>query len=341
MAETVKDIIRYYQRLAKGGRSEPDFFELVRRIESATERPEIGKSTARTHEPMRFGQMPHLNYAESAVAEIVDRAVPGVFVNFFGLWGPSGPMPLELTGLVYRRMHNHGDNAPRRFADIVNHRFLGLYYRAWKAVEQAALFDKPGGGLVAKVSSALAGEPCRGTRLSPYDAAHWSGLFGVAAKSRDGLTTLLRSALELPVVIHDGLESVGRIPSESRCQLGLSGVAELGVSIQLGSLFRTRTRRFSVEIRSLTYQKAMSLFPGSSGYRRLCELIQCYLDRPLDWEICLVVKTETIPTTRLCGDHQLGRSVFLGRPKGTVQRMVIGASRLAAAEKRRQCDRLR
>ncbi len=340
MAETVKDIIRYYQRLAKGGRSEPDFFEFVRRIESVEGRHEVGRSTERAHEPMRFGQMPHLNYAESAIAEIVDRALPGVFVNFFGLWGPNGPMPLELTGYVYRRMHNHGDNAPRRFADIVNHRFLGLYYRAWKAVEQAALFDKPGGGLVAKVSSALAGEPCRGTHLSSYDAARWSGLFGVASKSRDGLTTLLRSALKLPVVIRDGLESEGKIPSESRCRLGRSGVAELGVSTQLGSRFRTRTRQFSIEIRSLTYRQALELFPGLPGYRRICELVQCYLDRPLDWELCLVVKTDTVPATSLSGKCQLGRSVFLGRPQGGVQRTVIGASRLAAAEKRRQYSRI-
>jgi len=339
MAETVKDVVKLYQRLAKGGRCEPDFFELVRRVESATGRREVGKSTARAHEPMRFGQMPHLNYAESAVAEIVDRAIPGVFVNFFGLWGPNGPMPLELTGYVYRRMHNHGDNSPRRFADIVNHRFLGLYYRAWKAVEQAALFDKPSGGLVAKVSSALAGEPCRGTRLTSYDAARWSGLFGVSAKSRDGLTTLLRSAFGLPVVVNDGIESEGTISQESRCRLGRRGVAELGVSTQLGSRFRTRTRRFAVVFGPLEYPTVATMMPGSSRYRRLRELVQCYLDRPLDWDVILLAKSESFPSTNLDGERQLGRSVFLGQPQGKVQRLVIGASRLAEAEKRRELTR--
>jgi len=339
MAETVRDIVRQYQRLARGGRNEPDFFEFVRCVERASGQHDVGESTARVHEPLRFGQMPHLNYAESAIAEIVDRAVPGVFVNFFGLWGPNGPMPLDLTGYIYRRMHNHGDNAPRRFADIVNHRFLGLYYRAWKSVEQAALFDRPDGGLVAKVSSALAGEPCRGTRLAPYEASRWSGLFGVAAKSRDGLTTLLRSAFGLPVNIRDGLESAGTIPLESRCRLGRRGVAELGVSTQLGSRFLTRTRRFAIEIGPLDYRTAVDLMPGSSRYRRLLRLVQCYLDRPLDWDVCLLVKTETIPALKLDGGQQLGRSAFLGRPQGPLQRPVIGASRLAEAAKRRQLTR--
>jgi len=339
MAETVRDIVRYYQRLARGGRNEPDFFEFVRRIESAPGSREVGKSTSRDREPLRFGQRPHLNYAESAIAEIVDRAIPGVFVNFFGLWGPHGPMPLAATGYVYRRMHNHGDNSPRRFADILNHRFLGLYYRAWKAVEQAALFDRPDGGLVARVSSALAGEPCRGTDLPPYEAARWSGLFGIAAKSRDGLTTLLRNAFGLPVLVRDGLESEGTIPPESRCRLGRRGVAELGVSTQLGSRFRTRTRRFSVEIGPLDYRTALDLMPGASRYRRLLGLVQCYMDRPLDWDVCLKVQTDTAPALKLDGGQRLGHSAFLGRPRGTLQRLVIGAARLAEAEKRRASGR--
>jgi len=231
-------------------------------------------------------------------------------------------------------MHNHGDNSPRRFADIINHRFLGLYYRAWKAVEQGALFDKPGGGLVAKVSSALAGEPCRGTSLSSFDAARWSGLFGVSVKSRDGLTTLLRNAFDLPIAVRDGLESEGTIPAESRCRLGCRDVAALGVSTQLGSRFCTCTRRFVIVIGPLSYRRALILLPGSSRYRRLRELVQSYLDRPMDWDLNLLVKSETMPPLRLDGERQLGRSACLGRPREHVMTLVVGASRLAEAERR-------
>jgi len=335
MAETVRDVVKRYRRQMLGGRYEPDFFELVRCIEAASGERNVGKSAARRSEPVRFGQMPHLNFAESGLAEITDRPKPDVIVNFLGLWGPQGPMPLELTEFVYQRMHNHGDNTLRRFADILHQRFIGLYYRAWKANEQAALFDKPDGGLVAGVSSALAGETCRGSRLDRFASARWSGLFGNSAKSRDGLTTLLVSALGMPVRVRDGLESVRVIPPESRCRLGRRGVAELGGDAELGSRYRTCTHRFAVEIGPLTFREAAKLLPGSRRYRRLVDLVHAYLDRPFDWSLNLTVVGDTIPAPSLDGDRQLGRSTWLGRATGGEQRLVVDVSRLEEHAKRR------
>jgi len=340
VAEAVRDVIRFYSRQAKAGRNEPDFFELVRRVENAVGRRDVGKSVARREEPVRFGQLPHLNYADSAVAEIVDRAIPSVFVNFFGLWGPQGPMPLALTGFVYQRMHNCGDNSPRRFADILNHRFLGLYYRAWKANEQAALFDKSDGGLVAKISTALAGEVCRGTLLGPLESAHDSGIFGLAGKSRDGLRTLLRRAFDVTVDVRTDVESRGTIPAEDRFRLGRCGVSELGVSTQLGSQYSSRTRKFAVEIGPLDFARAAAFLPGSPDYDRLVAYVQCYLDRPLAWDLRLAIVVRSLPAATLDGTRQLGRTVWLGRPCETVLTLVIGASRLAAAARRRATDSL-
>jgi len=54
----------------------------------------------------------------------------------------------------------------------------------------------------------------------------------------------------------------------------------------------------------------------------------------MDWDLHLLVKSETLPLLRLDGEQQLGRSACLGRPQEQEMTLVVGASRLAEAERR-------
>ena len=142
--DAVRKISRAYAKLLKNGRRDPDFFEFVRRVERAAGAGEVGRSADFQSEPMRFGQEPCLYRPATDIAEISERERLLVFVYFLGLCGTNGPLPLDLTNFVFQRAHNACDLAPRRFLDIFNHRFIGLFYRAWKMNEQAAQADAPG-----------------------------------------------------------------------------------------------------------------------------------------------------------------------------------------------------
>lgn len=321
--------MRFYQRIHNGRRAEVDFLELVRRIERASGERAVGKSVGRHLEPVRFGQVPHLNYASTAVAGIVERERPHVLVNFLGLWGPNGPMPLASSEYVFSRSHNSYDQTLRRFADIVHHRFIGLYYRAWKANEQAIGFDKANGGLIARICDALTGWATAGSSLPQYASCAFGAAFGSAVKSRDGLSTILNGALGLPVRIIERIESAAAIPADSRGRLGVRGVSELGRSVQLGSRFRTRTRKFAVQSEVVDYARAAKFFPDMKGGRALVDVVQSYLDRPLEWDLRLEFRTVSLPPPLVSGVRQLGRSLWLGRPVGKTTEVVIGMSRLA------------
>ena len=323
--------MRFYQRIHNGGRAEVDFLELVRRIERTSGERAVGKSVGRHLEPVRFGQVPHLNYASTAVAGIVERERPHVLVNFLGLWGPNGPMPLAASEYVFSRSHNCYDQTLRRFADIVHHRFIGLYYRAWKANEQAIGFDKANGGLIARTCDALAGWATVGSSLPRHASCAFGAAFGSAVKSRDGLSTILNGALGLPVRIIERIESTAAIPADSRGRLGVCGVSELGRSVQLGSHFRTRTRKFAVKSEVVDYARAAKFFPGLKGGRMLVNLVQSYLDRPLEWDLRLELRTDSLPPPLVSGVRQLGRSLWLGRPRNPKTEVIIGMSRLAEA----------
>ena len=332
----IAETVRYYQRIHGGGRSEVDFLELVRRLEFASGERMVGKSAGRRTEPIRFGQVPHLNYASTTVAEIVEREKLHVLVNFLGLWGPNGPMPLEASAYVHTRSHNCYDQTLRRFADIIHHRFIGLYYRAWKANELAVGLDKGTTGLVARICDALAGRACRGTGLPPHAASAFGAQFGTAVKSRDGLEFVLSRMLGLPFRIVEKVQSAAPIPEDSRGRLGRKGVSELGRSIQLGSQFRTRTRKFLLHVGGIDFALASRLFPDMKGGRMLVDVVQCYLDRPLEWDLRLGLRTSSLPPPLLSGDRQLGRSLWLGHPQGTTTEITVGMSRLAETQHARR-----
>ena len=52
-------------------------------------------------------------------------------MRLFGLLGPNGPLPIHITEYVRHRLRHAGDPTLSRFLDLLHHRFLALFYRAW------------------------------------------------------------------------------------------------------------------------------------------------------------------------------------------------------------------
>ena len=112
-----------------------DFFRAVRLMQchlrgkdAARPAPRLGTSKLPQDDPVRFGQKPSLAFAPSTMDSLVwpgddparfgtlkrdqlaeNPAVPNLpklYVNFFGLFGPNGPMPLHFTDYAIRRHHS-------------------------------------------------------------------------------------------------------------------------------------------------------------------------------------------------------------------------------------------
>lgn len=327
--EHTRKISRFYAKLLKSGRQDPDFFEFVRRIEQASGGRMVGKSSDFQREPVRFGQMPYLHFPQTSIAEISEREFLLIFVFFMGLTGNNGPLPLEFTNYAFQRSHNYYDFTVRRFHDIINHRFIGLFYRAWKAGEQAVDLDQPDGGLITDIIRALSGYAGGKTALPRHTDAYWSGIFGNAVKSRAGLEEILNGRFKLPVRIVDQIVSCADIPDVYRCRLGKRSTAELGQTLQLGSRFYCKSRKFVVEIGPVSFAACRFVLPGTQEFNDLTMMVCRYLDRPLEYDLKFILKSGTLPHPKLNGRHQLGRDLWLSgpRPEGHTV-LVIGASRL-------------
>ena len=65
-----------------------------------------------------------------------------ILVKFLGLLGPQGALPLATTeeSLTWWLMR---DDAFPRFLDLINGRFLQLFFRAWSDARPIAQHDRP------------------------------------------------------------------------------------------------------------------------------------------------------------------------------------------------------
>jgi len=138
-----------------------DFFALVRAIEATNrELPRVGTSIKPSDDPVRFCQEPFLAFPASTVAKVAPDAlhnVNRVYVNFMGLFGPNGPMPLHVTEYARERMLHFNDHTLARFADMFHHRAVSLFYRAWAVNQQTVSFEHVGYDRIAEYVASMIG----------------------------------------------------------------------------------------------------------------------------------------------------------------------------------------
>ena len=111
-----------------------EFFQAVRVLHSLhPTRGRVGRYGNPDDEAVHFGATPATAFPASEIQaiELEDGVPPRMLVNFFGLTGPQGVLPLEYSELVADRVRQR-DHALRDFLDVFNHRMVSLFFRAWE-----------------------------------------------------------------------------------------------------------------------------------------------------------------------------------------------------------------
>ncbi|MBR1945764.1 MAG: type VI secretion system baseplate subunit TssG [Alphaproteobacteria bacterium] len=337
--EDVGKLVKQASRRLRNGTGAPDFFELVRRIGNGRpDFPRLGKAARPTQENVRFGQTPYLHFPPTEISEIRQgngNAEALIMTYFFGLLGVNGPMPLEFTDNVFQRSHNYYDQTWRRFLDIINHRFLTLFYRAWAENEQAVSFDRPDDDKITDIIRSLAGaapDMKTSDTAFPHLMANYANHFGRPVKSRTSLEEILRRIMNVGIKVKDFVASSYDIPKGARSHLGRRDTSVLGKNVQLGRTYMSVTREFSVETEPLPFSESRKWMPGNKGFDLINKVITSYLDRPLEYSLTFVVIGNTVPKVVFGGADEgvgLGRGLLLGRPKddGNIK-ITIRASRI-------------
>ncbi|MCE3607901.1 type VI secretion system baseplate subunit TssG [Massilia sp. P8910] len=311
-----------------------EFFQILRLIENAhPHKPRIGASLRAGDDPVRFGQDPVLTFQASAVGAYVpagSRVLPRLSVNFFGMFGPGGALPLHLTEHARERVRNAGDTTLAAFADVFHHRMLSLFYRARACAEPVVGFDRPRSDRFADYVGSLCGvgSPAMKGRDSIGDAAklHVAGLLANRARPAAGLVTLLRDYFGLPVRIEQFVGHWMALPDDSQTRIGARERGNrLGQSTVLGRQVWDCQHKFRIVFGPLSLHDYKRMLPGGESMRRLADWVRLYAGTVPDWDVRLILARNEVPGLRLGAATRLGWTSYVTstRPAHDADQLLI------------------
>ena len=299
-----------------------DFFELLRGLEAGGGR--FGTGARPDREPARLGQELRMAFAIRDVARLRPGAAESpaqVAVTLFGLLGPEGPMPLHLTRRALDRLAQRwftagidGATADTTFLDFVNllqHRAIGLYYRAWADQNPPVQRERGETGRLRAMLDALVGGGA--DDVTPLKRGQAAAL-GHQVLGPERLTALLTAAVGVPVRVVEFVGTWSAIPARLQTRLGRAH-AELGSGAALGPRSFARQRRIELRLGPMDLPTYRALLPGGDRLQTLRRAVLHGLGETLDVDARLVLRRSDVPSARL-GVAALGHTAWLA-PRAT------------------------
>jgi len=302
-----------------------DFFELLRRLERRGGL--FGHSGRPDREPARLGQHVRLAFSVQDVVEFLeptDKAPARVTVANLGLLGPEGPMPLHLTRWVLDRLSQRwyggadalqtSDTTFVDFVNILQHRMIALFYRAWADAHPAVQVERAVGGRVRSMLQSMAGIGLPGTQDAELDAVKLRQAASLAAQvdGPERLTLFLAEAFKVPVVLKEFVATWMTVPAALQTRLA-GAYASLGRSATIGPRTFSRQSRIELRIGPLGYTDYKAFLPGGARLKLLKQAVRDLVGETLDVDLRIVLAGEAVPPARI-GTVQLGRTTWLARP---------------------------
>lgn len=336
------------------------FFELLRRLETAGAR--FGRAGGPASEPARLGQRVRLSMATRDVAAFrtgdAGRPVE-VDVEVLGLLGPEGALPLHITRWILTRLSERwfagegdgdgdGDRATADttfldFCNLLQHRMLALYWRAWADAHPevqaglggasgrvGALIDRMAGLGLPGMNRPGAG---RGPGLTELKRRHATALVA-DVQSPERLTRLLADYLGVPVAVEEFAGEWMPIPAPLQTRLGQAH-ARLGQGAVAGARTFQRQARIGLAIGPMPLGLYRRLLDDHAFAAGLVHAILFTVGRELDVDLRPILARDQVPDPRL-GACQLGRTAWLSPSRRTdaadlVRRAVTRPERMGAA----------
>jgi len=236
------------------------------------------------------------------------------------------------------------DDAFPRFVDILNHRFLQLFFRAWSDARPIGQHDRPDADRFAAYVGTMIGigSPHYRDRDSMPDGAKlaFAGLVAPQAKSASRLRSLVSGFFGVAVEIDEfvGLRLVFEESERTRLGRRNSG---LGVDILVGASVYSVQDKFRVRIFVQSMADYVMYLPSGGRCEPLADLIFFYIGDQLDWEVELAIPAGAIEPVRLSQFGHLGWTSWMAPNWAQTDRAYRSDARFHPAEILKQRRRRR
>ncbi|HET8549518.1 MAG TPA: type VI secretion system baseplate subunit TssG [Bryobacteraceae bacterium] len=296
------------------------FFQAVRLLSRLyPQRQQVGREGPPSEEVVRFVAHNSTGFPASEVQALEtttgDRPARGtrapalpparMSVNFMGLTGPQGVLPLYYTELVRDRVRA-GDYALRDFLDLFNHRMVSLFYRSWEKYHFAASYERGETSPITRILIGLIGlgTPGLENQQAVPDQAlvFYAGLLNQQPRSAIALRHFIMDYFAVPAEVEQFVGCWKPLSRDELCALDEGGVSDsgvLGLGAVAGDEVWSAQTRARVVLGPLSLDQYLDFLPGGSAFEPLRAITRFFAGNEIDFEVQLILRREEAPRCEL------------------------------------------
>ena len=230
-----------------------DFFQAVRLLERIyPNRKPLGGTALPNQEIIRLRSRMSLDFPASQIHEITEttddfteETRQEMTVNFMGLTGPSGVLPIRYTELLIDRAR-YKDTAMWSFLDIYTHRSVSLFYRAWEKYRFPVQYER-GNDTFTEYLFDFAGLGTKGLRnrqaLEDETLLPYAGLLAQKPHSSVALEQMIADYFEIDAKIEQFFGQWLDLDDESITRVGTAN-SKLGYTTIVGTKIWDQQSKF-------------------------------------------------------------------------------------------------
>lgn len=277
----------------------------------------VARFSPPSREVARFKSTHSLRFPDSEISAIQVQKLDGgghhwqVLLNFIGLTGAMGVLPLHYTALILQRLRLR-DPSLAEFLDLFNHRTCSLFFQAASKYRLPIEYER------SKLHQATKSKDCRHTqallsilglgtghlrsRLQLRDESliFYSGLLTQQVRTPSGLRQIIQHYFGVPATIEGFIGQWQELIDDVRTRLPWSANrrgqnARLGRSCMLGRHGWFAQGKSRIKIGPLDRQQFDKFAPGTGALKALNELTRTYLGMEQTCDFIITVRRDDIP----------------------------------------------
>ena len=301
-----------------------EFFQAVRLLEKMfPERSPITRSVTPQNEVVRIRGNASLKFPPSQIFDIresqdefSDQKKIEMFVNFMGMIGIVGVLPIHYTELIVDRAR-YGDTALWAFLDIFTHRSVSMFFRAWEKYRFPVQYERGNDDFTNDLFDFI-GLGTTGLRgklnLDDESLLPYSGLILQKPHSTTVIEQILTDYFNIKAKITQFFGQWLDLDEESITKLGEAN-STIGSSAIIGTRIWEQQSKFRVVLGPLQFKEFQAFLPNGTAYKPSRSMLRFMVGLELDFDVQLILKAEQVPscilTTRAKRRPMLGWTSWL------------------------------
>jgi len=278
------------------------FFEAVSLLERFfPDKKPLGQTLKPSEEAVRFSSKPGLAFPASEISGLkhLSQEKPvEMEVAFMGMIGPSGVLPHWYTEQAVERAQKK-DSTLKDFYDIFHHRFISMFYLAWKKNRLIANYLPGGKDRISSYFLSLSGLGTPGivqtTALRDKTLLYYcSGILSKGTPSVDTIESTAGCLSGFSAHVEQFIEQTLVLNDKDKTKIGTAN-SQLGTSAICGSCVSENQAKFRVNFGPLGYTDFLSFLPGGKLLSPTFSIIRQMVGIEYEFDIRVSLKSAETP----------------------------------------------